>query len=58
MINQARYRGFQSWMRLFFFGFCWVLNMSRARLRFAIDELGGAGKKALKRYEKEFAEIA
>lgn len=54
MINQARYRGFQSWMRWF----CWVLNMSRARLRFAIDELGGAGKKALKRYEKEFAEIA
>jgi len=33
-------------------------DLSRARLRFAIDALGGAGKKVLKRYEKEFAEIA
>ena len=30
-------------------------DMSRARLRHAIEILGGAGKKVLKRYEKEFA---
>lgn len=32
-------------------------DMSRARLRFAIELLGGAGKKVLKRYEKEYAAL-
>ncbi|WP_086932891.1 glutamate--tRNA ligase [Agarilytica rhodophyticola] len=32
-------------------------DMSRARLREAIEVLGGAGKKVLKRYEKEFAQL-
>ena len=32
-------------------------DMSRARLRHAIDTLGGVSKKQLKRYEKEFALI-
>jgi len=30
-------------------------DLSRARLRHAIEVLGGAGKKVLKRYEKEYA---
>jgi glutamyl-tRNA synthetase len=30
-------------------------DLSRARLRHAIETLGGAGKKVLKRYEKEYA---
>ncbi|WP_096084714.1 glutamate--tRNA ligase [Agaribacterium haliotis] len=29
-------------------------DLSRARLRFAVEVLGGAGKKVLKRYEKEY----
>ncbi|WP_019605047.1 glutamate--tRNA ligase [Teredinibacter turnerae] len=33
-------------------------DMSRARLREAVDVLGGAGKKVLKRYEKEYAELS
>lgn len=32
-------------------------DVSRARLRDAIDVLGGAGKKVLKRYEKEYANL-
>ncbi|SMF57691.1 glutamyl-tRNA synthetase [Alteromonadaceae bacterium Bs31] len=32
-------------------------DMSRARLREAVETLGGAGKKVLKRYEKEFAQL-
>lgn len=32
-------------------------DLSRARLREAIDVLGGAGKKVLKRYEKEYAQL-
>lgn len=32
-------------------------DLSRARLRFGIEALGGAGKKVLKRYEKEYAEL-
>lgn len=32
-------------------------DLSRARLRHAIDCLGGAGKKVLKRYEKEFSSL-
>jgi glutamyl-tRNA synthetase len=32
-------------------------DMSRARLRFAVEVLGGAGKKVLKRYEKEYAAL-
>lgn len=32
-------------------------DLSRARLRFAVEALGGAGKKVLKRYEKEFAAL-
>ncbi len=30
-------------------------DMSRARVRFALDQLGGASKKEIKRWEKEFA---
>lgn len=30
-------------------------DLTRARVRFAVDVLGGAGKKVLKRYEKEYA---
>ena len=30
-------------------------DMSRARVRFALDQLGGASKKEVKRWEKEFA---
>ncbi|WP_019601591.1 glutamate--tRNA ligase [Teredinibacter turnerae] len=33
-------------------------DMSRARLREAVEVLGGAGKKVLKRYEKEYAELS
>lgn len=33
-------------------------DLSRARLRFAINTLGGAGKKVLKRYEKEYAGLS
>ncbi|WP_299946637.1 glutamate--tRNA ligase [uncultured Microbulbifer sp.] len=33
-------------------------DLSRARLRQAIDTLGGAGKKVLKRWEKEYAVLA
>ncbi|MDP5209594.1 glutamate--tRNA ligase [Microbulbifer sp. 2205BS26-8] len=33
-------------------------ELSRARLRQAIDTLGGAGKKVLKRWEKEYAVLA
>lgn len=33
-------------------------DVSRARLRDAIEVLGGAGKKVLKRYEKEYAGLA
>ena len=33
-------------------------DLSRARLREAVDTLGGAGKKVLKRYEKDYAELA
>lgn len=32
-------------------------DLSRARIRHSIDVLGGAGKKVLKRYEKEFATL-
>ncbi|GMG87312.1 glutamate--tRNA ligase [Biformimicrobium ophioploci] len=32
-------------------------DLTRARLRFAVDLLGGAGKKVLKRWEKEFAAL-
>lgn len=32
-------------------------DMSRARVRFALDQLGGASKKEAKRWEKEFAAI-
>ncbi len=32
-------------------------DMTRARLREAIELLGGAGKKVLKRYEKEYAQL-
>ncbi|WP_075185328.1 glutamate--tRNA ligase [Teredinibacter haidensis] len=32
-------------------------DLSRARLREAIDVLGGAGKKVLKRYEKEYEQL-
>ncbi len=32
-------------------------DLSRARLRDGIETLGGAGKKVLKRYEKEFADL-
>jgi glutamyl-tRNA synthetase len=32
--------------------------LSRARIRFAVETLGGAGKKVLKRYEKEYAAIS
>lgn len=32
-------------------------DLSRARLREAVEVLGGAGKKVLKRYEKEFAAL-
>lgn len=32
-------------------------DLSRARLRDAIEILGGAGKKVLKRYEKEYADL-
>jgi len=32
-------------------------DLSRARLRHAIDILGGAGKKVLKRWEKEYAAL-
>lgn len=32
-------------------------DMTRARLKDAIDVLGGAGKKVLKRYEKEYAQL-
>lgn len=32
-------------------------DLSRARLRFAIEVLGGAGKKVLKRYEKEYSAL-
>ncbi len=32
-------------------------DLSRARLRAAVEVLGGAGKKVLKRYEKEYAEL-
>jgi glutamyl-tRNA synthetase (EC 6.1.1.17) len=32
-------------------------DLSRTRLREAVDVLGGAGKKVLKRYEKEFADL-
>lgn len=32
-------------------------DLTRARLRFAIEILGGAGKKVLKRYEKEYAKL-
>lgn len=32
-------------------------DLSRARLREAIEVLGGAGKKVLKRFEKEYAEV-
>lgn len=32
-------------------------DMSRARLRQALDALGGAGKKVLKRFEKEYASL-
>lgn len=32
-------------------------DLSRARLRFAIEVLGGAGKKVLKRYEKEYSSL-
>jgi len=32
-------------------------DVSRARVRDAIDVLGGAGKKVLKRYEKEYADL-
>ncbi len=32
-------------------------DMTRARLRDAIEILGGAGKKVLKRYEKEYAQL-
>jgi len=32
-------------------------DLTRARLRFAIEALGGAGKKVLKRYEKEYAAL-
>jgi len=32
-------------------------DMSRARLRFGVEVLGGAGKKILKRYEKEFSAL-
>ncbi len=32
-------------------------DLSRARLRYAIEVLGGAGKKVLKRYEKEYAAL-
>ena len=33
-------------------------DMSRARLRFAVDALGGVGKKVLKRFEKEYQQLA
>ena len=33
-------------------------DLSRARLRVAVEVLGGAGKKVLKRYEKEFAALS
>ncbi|MEH6559560.1 MAG: glutamate--tRNA ligase [Oceanicoccus sp.] len=33
-------------------------DMSRARVRFAIDQLGGVGKKKLKKLEKSYQEIA
>jgi len=33
-------------------------DLSRARLREAVESLGGAGKKVLKRYEKEYAALA
>jgi len=32
-------------------------ELSRARLREAVEVLGGAGKKVLKRYEKEFSSL-
>ena len=32
-------------------------DLSRARLRDAVEVLGGAGKKVLKRYEKEYAQL-
>lgn len=32
-------------------------DMSRARLRDAVEALGGAGKKVLKKYEKEYAQL-
>jgi len=33
-------------------------DMSRARIRDAINLLGGAGKKVMKKYEKEYAQLA
>jgi glutamyl-tRNA synthetase len=33
-------------------------DMSRARVRFAINQLGGVGKKKLKKLEKSYQEIA
>lgn len=33
-------------------------DLTRARLRFAVECLGGAGKKVLKRYEKEFSGLS